>query len=113
MNELKNKNIFKRSNWVLQTVLMVFVLVGILVAHPSKLYAQCVPVSATLAASGDDVTTIWFNGSLVGGFGYVSKGTGAAPTTIGLTPSQLALINTSGGVNCLAVQTQNTICCET
>ncbi len=44
-------------------------LLGLLpLAQP--LFAQCTPTSASLCASGDDLTTVYVGGSLLGTFNY-------------------------------------------
>src|SRR5579872_2914001 len=73
--------------------------------------AQCVPTSATIYVSSDDLSNVWLNGTSLGTSNYVSKGTGAPPPSLSLSAAQLALINSSG-TNCLAVRNTNTICCE-
>ncbi|HEY5038039.1 MAG TPA: hypothetical protein VIJ93_03095, partial [bacterium] len=62
MREQKlNKNIEKRSSWVLKTWLMAFVLAGVWLQTPSA-HAQCTASSAILCVAGDDDTYVWING---------------------------------------------------
>src|SRR5579862_547672 len=102
--------ILKWSNRFLKARLMVLVVLGSYVAHPQFLFAQCTPSSAILTISSDDVSNVWFNGTLVPGgpFGFCSKGTGCSPPSV---PVPIGLVN-GGGVNCLAIRTTNTLCCE-
>ncbi len=72
----------------------------------SALFAQCTPTAATLCASGDDITTIYVGGTLIGTFPYAgAPGTNGAgnATCMSVNPSLL-----TGGTVCLAVETQNT-----
>ena len=107
MNEQKlNKKILKRSNLVLKTWLMAFALLGCLAGHPSAVFSQCTPTSATICASGDDSTTIYVDGTLIGTFPYAgAPGTSdpGNPTCISVSTALL-----TGSQVCLAVETQNT-----
>ena len=73
---------------------------------PRAVQAQCTPTSASICASGDDSTTIYVGGSLIGTFGYAGAPgtTGAANPTCISVPTALL----TGAQVCLAVATQNT-----
>jgi len=68
--------------------------------------AQCTPTSAKICASGDDVTTIYVGGTLIGTFPYAgAPGTGGAANPTCFTVSTALL---TGPQVCLAIATQNT-----
>jgi len=69
-------------------------------------YSQCTPAAATICSSGDDNTTIYVGGTLIGSFPYAGAvGTGSAgtPTCISIVPISLL----SGACVPLAIYTQN------
>ena len=88
---------------------LTFLAIGFLLsmALPNQTQAQCTPSSATICASGDDSTTIYVGGVLVGNFPYAgAPGTGNAGTPVCMS---VPIGNLTGacGVN-IAVATQNT-----
>lgn len=107
MNEPKlNKNIIERSKRVGKSCWIAFVILASLASHPSAVYSQCTPTSATMCSSGDDDTTIYVGGVSIGYFPYAgATGTGDAgnPTCVSVPTALL-----TGAQVCLAVYTQNT-----
>ncbi len=84
---------------------LLLVLLGSLSFAPG-LFAQCTPTSASLCASGDDLTTVYVGGSLLGTFNYAgAPGTNGAGNPTCMTVSTALL---TGSQVCLAVETQNT-----
>ncbi len=90
-----------------QTQRLAFCLVFFgMMAHVPNLLAQCTPTAATLCASGDDITTVYAGGSLLGTFGYAgAPGTNGAGNPTCMTVSTSLL---TGAQVCLAIETQNT-----
>src|SRR5665811_1521667 len=84
------ENLFKRS---ISKKLIFFAVGGLFflffLVLTNQLIAQCTPSSATICASGDDSTTIYVGGTLLGVFPYAGAPgtTGAAnPTCISFNP---------------------------
>jgi hypothetical protein len=73
-------------------------------SKPPSLAAQCVPISAKICVSGDDITQVWVNGSYVGSMDYCASADGCDGSHLCL-PVPLKVFQ--GPQVCLALETTN------
>ncbi len=107
----------------LRKLSLAFIMCVIFFSAAQNLNAACNPVMVTLCAAVDDTAIIWVNSMQVGSFTYVNWNQAGYPKCITFAvddpnsappadPWDVPMYDAPYGANIVAIQVQNTNCCE-